>query len=89
MQLYAKPITVQGAGVGGNGAIVNNNTASAPAGTQYDVSNVTLSGDTTIGGTSTTGTDTNSRFARRPIYRSLVFSRTNRNGDHKHRRTAL
>jgi autotransporter-associated beta strand protein len=55
-QLYAQPITVQGTGVGGNGAIVNNNTAIAPAGTQYDVSNVTLSGNTTIGGTSTPGT---------------------------------
>jgi fibronectin-binding autotransporter adhesin len=54
-QLYAKPITVQGTGSDGNGAIVNNNTTLAPAGTQYDVSNVTLSGNTTIGGTSTTG----------------------------------
>jgi fibronectin-binding autotransporter adhesin len=54
-QLYAKPIIVQGAGVGGHGAIVNNNTTLVPAGTQYDVSNVTLSGNTTIGGTSTLG----------------------------------
>jgi autotransporter-associated beta strand protein len=55
LQLGIKPVTVQGAGAGGIGAIVNNNTTTAPAGTQYDVSNVTLSGDTTIGGTSTTG----------------------------------
>ncbi len=54
--IYTKPIDVQGAGVGNNGAIVNNNTAVALANTQYDVSNVTLSDNTTIGGTSTTGT---------------------------------
>ncbi len=40
--------------MGGIGAIVNNNTVTAPSPTQYDVSNVTLSGNTTIGGTSTT-----------------------------------
>ena len=56
LQLYAKPITVQGSGVGGNGAIVNNSTGT-PAGTQYDVSNLTLSGDTTIGGISPTASN--------------------------------
>jgi fibronectin-binding autotransporter adhesin len=55
-QLSAKPITVQGAGVGNNGAIVNNNTSTTPTAYQNDVSNVTLSADTTIGGTSTTST---------------------------------
>jgi fibronectin-binding autotransporter adhesin len=50
-QLYAKPITVAGSGTDTKGAIVNNNT-SLPADTQYNVSNVTLNGDTTIGGTS-------------------------------------
>ena len=54
-QLYAKPITVQGAGVGGNGAIVNND-STAPSPTQYDISNLTLSGNTTFGGTSLPGT---------------------------------
>ena len=60
-QLATKPITVQGAGVDtnldgiGDGAIVNNDNITAPAGTQYDVSNVTLSGNTTIGGISKTG----------------------------------
>ncbi|MGA2799651.1 MAG: autotransporter-associated beta strand repeat-containing protein, partial [Thermoguttaceae bacterium] len=54
MQLYTKPVTVQGAGADGvSGAIVNNNTTTAPAGTQYDIGNLTLSGNTTIGGIST------------------------------------
>jgi fibronectin-binding autotransporter adhesin len=56
-QLYAKPITVQGAGAGSQGAIVNNNTTTAPDATQYDVSNVTMTGHTTIGGTSISGTN--------------------------------
>ncbi len=43
--------------MGGNGAIVNNNTTTAPAGTQYDVSYLTLSGNTTIGGISTAATN--------------------------------
>jgi autotransporter-associated beta strand protein len=59
-QLYAQPIIVQGVGVGGNGAIINGNAAVAPGATQYDVSNVTLIGNTTIGGTSTTDTIYNS-----------------------------
>ncbi|MGA2796421.1 MAG: autotransporter-associated beta strand repeat-containing protein [Thermoguttaceae bacterium] len=48
MGLQTKPIVVQGAGAGGNGAIVNN-IAISPAGSQYTTSNVTLSGDTTFG----------------------------------------
>ncbi len=55
-QLYAKPITVQGSGIGGYGAIVNNNTTTNPGATQYDVSNLTLADNTTIGGASTTST---------------------------------
>jgi autotransporter-associated beta strand protein len=54
-QLYAKPVTVQGDGVLDGlghhiGAIVNNS-ATNPGGTQYDISYLTLSGNTTIGGT--------------------------------------
>ncbi len=47
--LGSKAITVQGAGVGGLGAIVNNST-SAHTAYQNDISNITLSGDTTFGG---------------------------------------
>ncbi|MGA2061795.1 MAG: autotransporter-associated beta strand repeat-containing protein, partial [Thermoguttaceae bacterium] len=52
LSLGGKAITVTGAGVGGLGAIVNNST-STPDATQNDVSNVTLSGDTTFGGLAT------------------------------------
>ncbi len=47
MNLQTEPITVQGSGVGGNGAIVNSSTQQISALTM-----VTLSGDATFGGTS-------------------------------------
>jgi autotransporter-associated beta strand protein len=45
MDLQSEPITVQGAGVGSNGAIVNSG-----AGQSNALTNVTLSGNTTFGG---------------------------------------
>jgi autotransporter-associated beta strand protein len=62
MNLQTEPITVQGAGVGGNGAIVNNSTSGVLFGYQSNaLTQITLTGDTTFGGT---GDGVNANSAR-------------------------
>ena len=53
-------IFVKGVGVGGNGAIVNNNTAAGSTGGILDY--ITMQGDTTFGGTSNGTTQDSGRF---------------------------
>ncbi len=58
INLQSEPITAQGAGVGGNGAIVNNSSLQQ----SFALTQITLTGDTTIGGNSISGTGNDGRW---------------------------
>jgi fibronectin-binding autotransporter adhesin len=76
MALQTESIVVQGTGVGGNGAIVNNS-AILPADLQYNSSNLTLTGNLTFSGTTNVnflGNQYVGRWSLRPQTETVTLS---------------